>query len=59
MDYADVSREAGGAGGAGGGGGGGGGGGASGQRNVFVGNLPPGMNEERLRELFQHYGEVG
>lgn len=57
VDYADVSREGGGGGG-GGASGGGGAGGASGQRNVFVGNLPPGMNEERLRELFQHYGEV-
>ena len=51
VDYAEPSKSE-------GGGGGGGGGGHSQVKNVFVGNLPPGATEERLRDIFSKYGEV-
>ena len=31
---------------------------SGGVKNVFVGNLPPGVSEERLRVVFSKYGDV-
>ncbi|KAL4857414.1 Phototropin-1B [Chlorella vulgaris] len=60
VDYAEPSQRDGQQGGGGGerGGGDRGGGGGGGVKNVFVGNLPQGSNEDGLRAVFSKYGEI-